>query len=100
MNWLSQNLIWIVLGVVVVAMLFRSRAGQRHHHGDFAGATQGESGGTSDPVTGNKVDPAHAITANYEGKTFYFESENSRAVFQQNPSRFVQEHHRHHGGCC
>lgn len=99
MNWLSQNLIWVVLGVVVAFMFWRSRARQSRHHGDFASTSQGDSKGTTDPVTGNTVDPTHAITAIFEGRTFFFESENSRAVFQQNPSRFAHQHRQHHG-CC
>ena len=99
MTWLSQNLIWIVLGGLVVVFLWRSQA-IRSRGGEGAGMMHGAPDANSDPVTGNRVDPTHAITANFEGKTFYFESEQSRAVFQQNPSRFVHQHHRHHGGCC
>ncbi|MBP0662063.1 YHS domain-containing protein, partial [Mycobacterium tuberculosis] len=51
------------------------------------------------PVTGNKVETAHAVTANFEGKTYFFESESSRTVFQQDPAKYVHQHHRHHG-CC
>ncbi|VWC92459.1 YHS domain-containing protein [Burkholderia contaminans] len=98
MDWLTQNLIWIVVGVLLFAVFWRSRMrpSQREpeHH-----AMHDESNALNDPVTGNKVDPAHAITAEYEGRTFLFESENSRNVFQQNPSHFVHQHHHHHG-CC
>ncbi|WP_245002050.1 YHS domain-containing protein [Cupriavidus pinatubonensis] len=39
------------------------------------------------------------MTANFEGKTYFFESESSRAIFQQDPERYVHRHHRHHD-CC
>ncbi|MBO3036874.1 YHS domain-containing protein [Burkholderia pseudomallei] len=100
MDWITQNLIWIVVAGLLIAVLFRglmrqSRGDYDHH------VSQNVSDALNDPVTGNKVDPAHAITAEYEGRTFLFESENSRAVFQQNPSRFThREHRHHHGGCC
>ncbi|MBF5008687.1 YHS domain-containing protein [Burkholderia pseudomultivorans] len=100
MDWITQNLIWILVGGLLIAMLWRnrmrsSRSDHEHHSG------QEESNALNDPVTGNRVDPAHAITAEYAGRTFFFESENSRSIFQQNPSRFTQrQHHHHHGGSC
>lgn len=99
MNWLSQNLIWIVLVGLAAVFLWRNQA-MRSRGGGSTDMMHGASDADSDPVTGNRVDPAHAITANFEGKTFFFESEQSRAVFQQNPSRFLHRRHRHHGGCC
>ncbi|HHX4058147.1 TPA: YHS domain-containing protein [Burkholderia contaminans] len=98
MDWLSQNLLWIVIVVVLFAMFRLSgpRPSRREH--DHR-AMRDESSALNDPVTGNRVDPAHAIKAEYNGRTFFFESESSRTVFLQNPSRFVQQHHRHHG-CC
>lgn len=77
MTWLSQNLIWIVLGGLVVVFLWRSQA-MRSRGGEGAGMMHGAPDANSDPVTGNRVDPTHAITANFEGKTFYFESEQDR----------------------
>nr|WP_231908113.1 MULTISPECIES: hypothetical protein [Cupriavidus] len=44
------------------------------------------------------METAHAITANFEGHTFFFESEASRTVFRQDPSRYIHRHHHH--GCC
>nr|WP_224002418.1 YHS domain-containing protein [Cupriavidus pinatubonensis] len=61
--------------------------------------TQQYSPAADDPVTGDKVGIAHATPANFEGKTYFFESESSRAVFQQDPERYVHRHHRHHD-CC
>ncbi|MCY1219119.1 hypothetical protein D9M68_134720 [compost metagenome] len=84
MNWLSPNLTWLLLsGTAVIALIawqrFKSRrtgqeSGQLH-------TTQEYSPTARDPVTGNKVDIAHAITANFEGWTFFFESEASRTIF-------------------
>lgn len=99
MDWITQNLIWIVVGGLLIAVLFRGR--MRPSHGDYdRHGGRGESNAPNDPVTENRVDPAHALTAEYEGRTYFFESENSRAVFQQNPSHFAHREHHHHGGCC
>ncbi|VCJ27895.1 YHS domain-containing protein [Burkholderia pseudomallei] len=98
MNWITQNLIWIVLGVLIFSMFWRRRMrSTQTDHGYHA--IQDEPSTVNDPVTGNRVDPTHAITAEYEGRTYLFESENSRTVFQQNPSRFAHQRHHHHG-CC
>ncbi|WER44726.1 hypothetical protein CupriaWKF_10270 [Cupriavidus sp. WKF15] len=104
MNWLSQNLTWLLLsgmglGALMAWRRFTSRrtnqdGGQRY--------TTQEYGSTArDPVTVtvNTVNTAHAITSNFEGHTFFFESEASRTVFQQDPERYVHRHHRNHG-CC
>lgn len=96
MDWLSQNLSWLLLGgLAVIALIawqrFISRrtnqeSVQRRH------TTQEYSPTARDPVTGKKVDVAHAITANFEGRTYFFESEASRTVFKQDPARYVYRH--------
>lgn len=98
MNWLSQNITWLFLsGAAVVALIAWQRFMSRRttQNGEIH-TTQEYSPTSQDPVTGKKVDVAHAVTANFEGRTYFFESEASRTVFQQDPARFL---HRHHG-CC
>ncbi|KAF7961793.1 hypothetical protein AWV80_29325 [Cupriavidus sp. UYMU48A] len=102
MNWLSQNLTWLLLiglglGVLIARRRFMSHrtnedGGQRYTMQEYSSAAR-------DPVTGNKVETTHAITANFEGRTFFFESEASRTVFQQDPAKYAHRHHHHHG-CC
>ncbi|RQP27757.1 YHS domain-containing protein [Burkholderia ubonensis] len=99
MDWITQNLIWIVVGVLIFAVFWRRRVRPTPSDRGRRDA-QDESNSRNDPVRGNRVDPTHAITAEYEGRTFFFESENSRAVFQQNPSRFAHQQHHHRHGCC
>ncbi len=101
MTWLSQNLAWLFLGMGVAALIaWRRFMSHRTNQDGGQPYTKPEYSSTArDPITGNKVDTAHAITANFEGNTFFFESEASRTVFQQEPARYVRRHHRHHG-CC
>lgn len=102
MNRLSQNLTWLLLsGTALIALIAWQRFNSRRTKQDSGklSTTQEYSSTIRDPVTGNKVDIAHAITANFEGLSFYFESEASRTVFQQDPARYIHRHHRHHG-CC
>lgn len=51
------------------------------------------------PITGNKVETAHASTANFDARTFFLESEASRRILQQDCARYVHRH-RCHNGCC
>lgn len=101
MNWLSQNITWLFLsGAAVVALIAWQRfMSRRNTQNGEIHTTQEYSPTGQDPVTGKKVDVAHAITANFEGRTYFFESEASRTVFQQDPARFLHRQHRHHG-CC
>ncbi len=102
MSWLSQNVTWLLLSAMgIVALIAWQRFTNRRTNQDSGQryTTQEYNSTARDPVTGNKVETAHAITANFEGHTFFFESDASRTVFQQDPARYVQRHHRHHG-CC
>uniref|UniRef100_UPI003F492E7C YHS domain-containing protein n=1 Tax=Cupriavidus yeoncheonensis TaxID=1462994 RepID=UPI003F492E7C len=86
------------IGALIALQRFTSRR-TNQDGGEQRYTTQEYSSTSRDPVTGNKVDTAHAITANFEGRTFFFESEASRKVFQEDPERYVHRHHRGHG-CC
>lgn len=102
MNWLSQNLNWILLsGAGLIALLAWQRVmnRQRRQGGENLPPAHRDDHTVRDPVTGKPVDMSHALTADFEGRSYFFESENSRAVFQQDPARYVHRHHRHHG-CC
>jgi len=98
MNLLSQNLTWLLLCAVgVIALIAWQRFSRRENHQRSEPQTTREYGPIAqDPVTGNKVGIAHAITANFEGKTYFFESVSSRAVFQD-PARYIYRHQRGHG---
>lgn len=100
MDWLTQNSVWLLIAAALALLIWRRFMARPNSENRDATHTIQEYGQAEhDPVTGKKVDAAHAITANFEGKTFFFESESSRTVFQQNPERFAHQHHRHHG-CC
>ncbi|WP_235679896.1 YHS domain-containing protein [Cupriavidus necator] len=87
------------MGIGALVAWQRFTSPRTNQDGGQRSTTQQYSPTADDPVTGNKVGIAHAITANFEGKTYFFESESSRAIFQQDPERYVHRHHRHHD-CC
>ncbi len=100
MNSLTQNPAWLLIAAALALLIWRLFMARRNsEHRDASHTIQEYGQVEHDPVTGNKVDAAHAITANFEGKTFFFESETSRTVFQQDPEQYVRRHHRDHG-CC
>jgi YHS domain-containing protein len=43
-----------------------------------------------DPVSGASVDKATAPVVGYKDRAYFFESDNSRATFAQDPERYVQ----------
>jgi YHS domain-containing protein len=50
-----------------------------------------KDGKVMDPVTGLMVDPATAPKTTYQGKTYYFSSEQSRKEFLTNPAKFAKK---------
>jgi YHS domain-containing protein len=56
-----------------------------------AAATEKQPEKQRDPVTGLMVDPAKAPTATYQGRTYYFSSEESKREFLANPAKFVKD---------
>ncbi|MBV8273241.1 MAG: YHS domain-containing protein [Cupriavidus sp.] len=102
MSLLTQNLAWVLLsGVALSALVAWQRYMSRRENSNSTELHRAQecTPTADDPVTGNSVRIAHAIAANFEGKTYFFESESSRAVFQQDPERYIHRHHRHHD-CC
>jgi YHS domain-containing protein len=115
MNWLAQNWIWILLGLVVLVMLGRGRfhgRGGLSHHGDggrghggtgYDQATHGsqpsgdysqlpiQPGVAIDPVTRQDVSTATAVTSIYQGRIYYFTSAESRQRFEASPAQYARE---------
>lgn len=52
----------------------------------------GLTGEVRDPVSGRAVDPDVALTAEHEGRTYYFISAESRDQFLEDPERFRRAH--------
>ena len=106
MSWLAQNGIWIVVLVAVVVLLLSRRGNQRYgmigHHG-YGYTNRTGSGGLRqridvsrsppnsaiDPVSGNAVDTARAVTAYYSGRVFFFESEVTHHRFEADRRRMA-----------
>lgn len=113
MEWLTQNWIWILLAVGVFFMMRRGGmgcgfGGHRSHHGGH-GDEQGQDvaraeSSTIDPVSGQAVAAASALTSVYRGRTYYFASRENRDRFEAQPERYARaepphEHRRHRHGC-
>lgn len=125
MDWLAQNWVWIALAVGAAWMLGRGglagcgMGGHGSHaaHGGGAGPAPGGTlpgGGDAigaapekavDPVSGHEVLTTHAVTAVYQGRSFYFESPENRQRFEAAPEQYARsaapapQEHRHRG-CC
>ncbi|MFZ5658155.1 MAG: YHS domain-containing protein [Pseudomonadota bacterium] len=129
MNWLTQN--WVVVVVVVAIAWLLLRRGGLHGHGHGhglpgAGARgHGHHGRTDDtaaagavpeaavdPVSGEAVRTANALSSIYQGHVYYFSSTDNRARFEAAPQEYAQKvagypvgadaggrRSRHHGGC-
>jgi YHS domain-containing protein len=125
MDWLTQNWVWILLAVGAVWMFSRGgmagcgMGGHGGHAGHDGGAApDGDSSGTRsdgsaaatipekalDPVSGHEVLTAHAVSAVYRGRFFFFESGENRQRFEAAPQQYasnaqpLQARRRH--GCC
>lgn len=129
MNWLTQNWFLIVFGVGLLLLLRRTGCfgGMSHAHHGHSGdgpdhadhvsqlteAVKSEM--ATDPVTGKEVQASRAITSVYDGRVYYFETQESRQRFDASPEQYAsasvgrrlaredaseRPHSRRHGGCC
>ena len=102
---------WWVIVAAVVALWFLARAprSHRHEHAMQHGGAAPDTGAATDPVSGESVDTAHALSTVYNGRIYYFASAENRARFESAPKTFEgaagsdaharQSGHHHHGGC-
>lgn len=102
MNWLSQNWYWIALAVFMLLMMHRGKigcgmGGGHHTPREHDAHHDSDSFASHDPVNGHPIDRTQALTTIFNGRTYYFESEESRETFNRDPQRFAAETHRHHG---
>jgi len=114
MNWLLQNWLWVALGIGVAYFFFRGRVGAHGvghsgligigHGGHAAGAGHGGHGGPPDsraaanapeaavdPVGGEAVRTAQALTSLYQGKIYYFACRENRDRFEAAPQEYAQK---------
>lgn len=116
MNWLSQNWVWVVLAIGAAFYFFRGRAGGHgggHGHGPgglLGGMGHGGDGGVEernkqpdrqtavdapelavDPVGGEAVRTAQALTSVYQGKIYYFASKENRDRFEVTPQEYAHK---------
>lgn len=118
MQGISQNWIWIVAAIAILAFFFLRRGG--HGDGERGGLGGFEHGGMGgfghdglghghhqrndddrrhasaprleaaiDPVSGSAIPTAGAITSVYQGKAYYFASKENRDRFEAAPGDFA-----------
>lgn len=116
MTWISQNWIWIVVGIALAWFLMRRGMGVHGGHmgGDGAGGLlggmghggHGESRGSEppqatpgvnapeaavDPVGGQAIRTANAVTSVYQGRIYYFASKENRDRFEAAPQDYASK---------
>ncbi len=113
MDWLTQNWIWVVIGIGVAYYYFRGNlGGHGAGHGGVmgmghgAGAAGGESRNGNyadsrttasapeaavDAVSGEAVRTAQAVTSLYQDKIYYFASKENRDRFETAPQDYAQK---------
>jgi YHS domain-containing protein len=115
MSWLAQNWVWVVLGVAIAWFAFRGRLGHAGGHSGLLGgmghgghashgAAHGDHGGQPDtrsaasapeaavdPVSGEAVRTAQALTSVYQGKIYYFASKENRDRFEAAPQEYAHK---------
>ena len=100
MGWLSQNWIWLALGLGALFMMRRGRFGHyagRHaahgHGGRGAQPTRSATSNTSDvpidPVNGKPVRTDKALTTLYRGSIYHFASSKNRDRFEAAPQEYA-----------
>jgi len=102
MDWLSQNWLWVVIGIGVAYYMFRGNLGGQMGRGGGSGS--GDSGNASyadsraaasapeaavDPVSGEAVRTAQAVTSLYQDKIYYFASKENRDRFETAPQDYA-----------
>ena len=118
MEWLTQNWIWLLVLAGVIFMMTRGGMGCHHmgRHGHPGQVSRDDdpraptiTAPTTDPVSGEPVDPGSALSSAYLGRVYYFGSRENRDRFEQTPDRYATAAsastaetggHRHHGHGC
>lgn len=112
MNWLTQNWVLVLFAVAIAWFFFRGRLGSHSgRHGGLlggmghggSGASYGNHGGHTDsraadnapeaavdPVGGEAVRSAQALTSVYQGKIYYFASKENRDRFEAAPQEYAR----------
>lgn len=113
MDWLSKNWFWIALAIGVGFYLLRGRLGGPagghrgmpggighggHLGGDGDQREQADARETTnvpdaaiDPVGGEAVRTAQALTSLYQGNVYYFSSKENRDRFEAGPQEYAQK---------
>ena len=119
MNWLAQNWVWVLIGIAIAWFMFRG--GHAHGHGGLGGRSGGHGGlgglghgghgggrgdhggqpdtrpeesapeAAVDPVGGEAVRTAQAVTTVYQGKIYYFASKANRERFEAAPQEYAHK---------
>lgn len=119
MDWLSQNWLWVAVGIGAAYYLLRGRLGGRaggghagHRDPSDAPAAANPPEAAVDPVSGEAVRTEQALTSLYQEKIYYFASKENRDRFEAAPQEYApkavghpvaatrEQRPRRRGGCC
>lgn len=116
MEWVTQN--WISLLILAVVLVFLSRRGRmgcgiggkttRDTPSASEAAKWAADASPVDPVSGEALSRATALTSVYRGRIYYFSSREHRDKFEAQPDKFAatqagdpaQSHRDGSHGCC
>jgi YHS domain-containing protein len=110
MDWLSQHWIWVVFGIAAAMYLFRGGLGGHGDHSVGRAATNPPEAAV-DPMSGEAVRAAQALTSFYGGKIYYFATKENRDRFEAAPREHAAkaagdpvaaapQRRPRRGGCC
>jgi len=116
MDWLSQNWLWVAIGIGVAWYFLRGNlGGHGAGHGSLMGMGHGGGGHAGhgepaapppdaanapaanapeaavDPVSGEAVRTAQAVTSLYQEKIYYFASKENRDRFESAPQDYAHK---------
>lgn len=104
MGWLAQNWVWVVLGAAIAWFFFRGglsgalrSPGGHGSHGGHGGQPEDRALSSPasapeaaiDPVGGEAVRTAQALTSVYQGMIYYFASKENRDRFEGAPQEYA-----------
>jgi len=115
MEWLTQNWTWLVLLFGFVLLMSRGGMGcgighsPAHRDADRDRGQDTPPTSIKDPMSGETIAPASAVTSDHGGRIYYFASRENRDRFEAQTERYAsrpsneidgQQHaHRRHAGC-
>jgi YHS domain-containing protein len=103
---LRSRTTWFIVAMVIIGLVFAAGCSKKAPKTEAEKATPTETGQVAtptdttkaaltamvaDPVCGMQVAKTAAVTADYEGTTYYFCSEQCKATFMKDPKKYITQ---------